>query len=1393
MSRHSIERVEFLAVEGWALGADGQPAELSLWLDGAVLPAALERQARPDVRSHVGGEVALDSGFALRIDAAAWWQRAAGRSLRCQLKVQGQTVAELDIGLAPSEFVAWIEAVATTPASPLRESEWARLQPLLAPGAMGQGDLPGQAADRWQRGGLPRPTTLLGSIERVDGLRVSGWACDAAGPPEVFAVHCHHEVWPVRARRLPREDVRRAVPQAGERPGFEIDLPSAIWHATGPTGDAWVQLSVNGHYLWPRPRRMARADLQQAWRAALQWLDTRPAPPAEAASNPNDPAAQAAADQAHRQGRVLEHGLAAGLLALEPRASWGRLQRRLGETDAQAFAAWLSSGSEGLDAAARPDEDALAVWRLQQEFNDALGRGVAGPAPGGAAAGADALPADELRTALQHIRGQHGGLPARHWQPFLASLIPTFCAADALPALRPLLADGHLEFLERHDGSWELSLLLPLRLRDELPGGRLNTCVKLLQRLARPESGGWLNTVAIRDAVIQVHQALSTGRIDDEDLHRFVAALLALWRRLAADPLWSRLHDDNLLHAQVAMLSLCPWLDQPLADQVRQSALCWYALAPAFWRLQPQTDRAGAITPVLDQLARGQAPADAAAVREALAWARDQDCVEADSLQRHALLAAVARGDADEAWRTGLPLADHLRLSLEGDRAEAAWRDIGPAPWPAQVHRRTTAWAAVQALVSGGVADPERSRSALADLKAAAGERSGFVGISLLLRVARMVPSGTALASQVAQALTDSLEHALASCALRHAGHPLPPAVLCAVGAGLGQWVGEADAPAWVAALRDRWSVAAGALWGLDVVAAATRLPRTQAWRTASPGTDVLVVLRLPSSDSDTARAAAAWIEVVRQQGGRALQLCVWDPAAGSAPNPGQVGGLPCLTQPDLIGLLRHLTDHSPFAHFHLVDIDTVPEPLAWLSRTGVLISHYQGLADDAAVRRVRVEAGQLGLNLMPSPAPVARVATGLGVSRQAVGWALARLDDESAPPWMVEMADEEQLLAQLLAGAGVLLDSSGQWHFEARPVTGFAALPAPGPGSPAVTTRGRIEDPLAACLAGGTPHGPPRIWPTDRAPSLAGARGSQQLVRLRDPFAGAPMGEDEVGVFAVARNERVLMPHFLAHYRALGVRRFTIADNLSVDGTREYLLAQPDVTLYSADTPYKLSHYGVAWQQAMLAAHAQGRWALVVDIDELLVWPGCESESLAARCARLQAQGHDAALALMVDMYPAGPLDGADFERGAPFAEAPCFDAVPARRWRLGSGAFSNSPSYVSNARHRLLPGSPPNHYTAQKVPLVRYQPFVRWSEGLHYAAGVQRAPEPMFLAHFKYHRGFRAKVEEEVARKQHYNDAEEYRKYRALWTEAHGMMFDPAISRRYVDSHSFAAIPWN
>jgi len=529
----------------------------------------------------------------------------------------------------------------------------------------------------------------------------------------------------------------------------------------------------------------------------------------------------------------------------------------------------------------------------------------------------------------------------------------------------------------------------------------------------------------------------------------------------------------------------------------------------------------------------------------------------------------------------------------------------------------------------------------------------------------------------------------------------------------------------------------------------------------------------------DLARHAAGW--------------CLWQAGVGPVREAASGTAAPQLHGGDQLAILAWLTQHSTFGTFLFIDDDAYLAVDAFHLESGALGEHYHG-----AIRR---QAAALP-HRFAAP-PFVDPAQGLTVSRLAAQLAVQLAATRAGARLVLAGHHEASRLAHLLALAHVAPNADGHFvHLRRPPCEEDGVAPAfhnfwpPGPGLATVlTTLGDGENPAEVLAPARTGRvEPPRIWPPDATPRLpGGSLPAQQLVRLSGLSSAEAIDHDSPCVIAVARNERVLLPHFLAHYRSLGVRRFFLADNLSTDGSREFLATQPDVVLYSVDTAYRDSHYGVAWQLAMLTEHAQHSWAVVADIDEFLVWPGCENEGLPALCRRLDADHVNAARALMVDMYPMGSLDEADFERGRPFDEAPCFDAQPCLPWRIGSGQYSNAPTFVSAVRHRLLPDSPPNHYTAQKLPLLRYHAGVRFSEGLHYAAGLQPATQPLFFAHFKYHKGFRAKVEEEVARKQHYNDAEEYRKYRALWTEARGMMFDPAVSRRYTDSHSFADIPWN
>ncbi len=56
---------------------------------------------------------------------------------------------------------------------------------------------------------------------------------------------------------------------------------------------------------------------------------------------------------------------------------------------------------------------------------------------------------------------------------------------------------------------------------------------------------------------------------------------------------------------------------------------------------------------------------------------------------------------------------------------------------------------------------------------------------------------------------------------------------------------------------------------------------------------------------------------------------------------------------------------------------------------------------------------------------------------------------------------------------------------------------------------------------------------------------------------------------FSTLYNENIRLPYFLEHYRKMGVAHFLIVDNDSDDGGREFLLEQPDVSLWHTTSSY--------------------------------------------------------------------------------------------------------------------------------------------------------------------------------------------------------------------------------
>jgi hypothetical protein len=162
-----------------------------------------------------------------------------------------------------------------------------------------------------------------------------------------------------------------------------------------------------------------------------------------------------------------------------------------------------------------------------------------------------------------------------------------------------------------------------------------------------------------------------------------------------------------------------------------------------------------------------------------------------------------------------------------------------------------------------------------------------------------------------------------------------------------------------------------------------------------------------------------------------------------------------------------------------------------------------------------------------------------------------------------------------------------------------------------------------------------------------------------------------------------------------------------------------------------------------------------------------------------------------MVDMYPRGELNAADLKKSAPFDCAAWCDREPVRRWHLSQGYFSTSECRVSGLRHRLMPDAAPHSFTAQKSPLIKYQPWVHLSSGMHDATAVRHGDEALILAHFKYHAGFAEKAKTESQRAQHFNGAYEYRMYAQLIEAGEASFYDERFTVQFDPSNLLRKSP--
>jgi len=269
---------------------------------------------------------------------------------------------------------------------------------------------------------------------------------------------------------------------------------------------------------------------------------------------------------------------------------------------------------------------------------------------------------------------------------------------------------------------------------------------------------------------------------------------------------------------------------------------------------------------------------------------------------------------------------------------------------------------------------------------------------------------------------------------------------------------------------------------------------------------------------------------------------------------------------------------------------------------------------------------------------------------------------------------------------------------------------------------------------------------------------------------------------FTTLRNEITRLPWFLHHYRRLGVDQFLVVDNGSTDGSVEYLRDQPDVSLWQTQASYRASRYGVYWLTWLQMRYGHRHWNLTVDADELLIYADHEIRTLRDLTDWLDRSGKAGFGALMLDLYPKGPLGAQSYNTETdPTHVLPWFDAGPYR-------AVRQSPMgnlwVQGGARERFFFAENPRlSPTLNKIPLIRWSRHYSYVNSCHSALprhlnteynGPGGIGPSGVLLHTKFLPDVVARSGIEKTRRQHFHDPDLFETYYDaignrpdLWTE--------------------------
>ncbi|MDO6732123.1 glycosyltransferase family 2 protein [Marinovum sp. 2_MG-2023] len=1225
----------------------------------------------------------------------------------------------------------------------------------------------------------------FGALSFVAPLQLEGWGGDPGLDEQTPHIRIEGVSEAIRCEIKPRPGHASNHKISTPMIGVTAALPGRVWLGVAPDAPLRMQVFNNG-LPCGAVLELDRAGLVAQIQKIVQGEGIKPAQDILLA---------------------IEHLRFAGIRDQLPPTVLDRLEEAAGTYGVMSF---LSEGQAGgaVPRIAPLDPEELVLRQAQRDFALAV----------------KTAPAPNLSGLLEEVIERYRLTPRQQRDVFLG-VTDAFCSADDFRGLYRYVASLDLHrFTPQDESMWHNSVILPFLYME----GRLGEVVTLLQKMARAK-GGWCATPAIawvvRDLLEQSRKPATEKEV--EDLLR--AFMEFIERR--SERYWDRAPCAALVDAAVALVRARHLMVDGMAQGLERFAVRNYGLSPRFWEKLGSAALEDSV--VLGTAAAAFGRLQAAALAGEKPEADDFAVFEAVGTPDVARFRLELLGPSGQTRpATGAALATRLRSQgNRGDEAALRMQAFPGRPFDRQeaealkdltraaIRRRyfktakapflglqqTTSREATALLAD--LARPEvdellaeaRLVRLLDNMTALSSQRSRFVGIGMMLALLNGVQKlgNVALATQILARISGVRAELPTDHQLDVYKHPALRSALMAL------------VPA---ARQHPTGLARSALALFPNFNPEREMPTGGAradwsWTSSFFNTVIMVMSCKANLPTRIAKMRETWL--ARLSDLAIPYVIVVGDGDGSRDHdllslnvPDDYESLPQKT----LAAIRWVRDNTDFAHMLKIDDDCFLDAETLLHNQSYRKFDYYG-------RRLRHEIGetdrswhcaksstargQLELDRSPAPSEYADGGNGYMLSRHAMSVLLEAAESPEGRRLINTSFMEDKTVGDLLATRGIHVQDEDyqatirrRTHSDGQPVPMWfnSFYPGPSTGISQIHLDSTEDQDIALDRLSKPGLFPKKIWPTFAPVKLGHHSGALELISSEAQLT--KVNDVPVAVVACLRNEMFMLKHFLAHYRALGVGGFLMIDNGSDDGSLEYLLEQPDVAVFSTDTDYNLSRYGVAWQMAIVGNLRVGRWSLLADIDELLVYRGWKRTGLPKLLAGKGFNAADAVRINMLDMYPQGPLSEATFANGTPFDEAGYVDREPFLRETLGQGPYSDASTITSALRHRLMPGTRPDLFVAQKYALVKYQPWMRLSDGLHYGAEIRRAAQEMIFAHFKYTAHFLEKAQTEVARGQHFNNAEEYRRYLALAAEGREVIHDPAISVPWMESPDVKAL---